>query len=288
MEGPNYHIYIPSTGKYPLSLSYKHASGVVFRVAPTVPICSLLKQGFSKYDRVRDISWRSRVGFITPEENKAAVMPGEASYWARYCAGSQLERLKWAFLVLINPQERSNSWSKCEKNKFFLSFEHPDITLNAPRPSPTTLAITLWGQQRKHHNFSYRSSDTRWAIALTDPDACETEARRHTDQPSELSWIYYRDKLLLLSPVSAATIPRVSEDLERDFIILVIIGAAFSWPCSALGRGGGGVRSLGVHNKSQICHYHYRQMKPRDFDFPANELNKILCCSISSSVWTWS
>lgn len=56
VEGPNYHIYSPSTGKYPLSLSYKHASSVVFRVASTVPICGLLKQGFSKYDRVRDIS----------------------------------------------------------------------------------------------------------------------------------------------------------------------------------------------------------------------------------------
>lgn len=109
-----------------------------------------------------------------------------------------------------------------------------------PPPPSTALAITLWGQQRRHHNFFYRSSDTRWAVALTDPNTCETEARRHTDQPSELSWIYYRDKLLLSSPVSAATILRVSEDLERDFIILVITVAAFSWPCSGFGEGGWG------------------------------------------------
>lgn len=225
MEGPNYHIYFPSTGKYPLSLSYKHASSVVFRVASTVPICGLLKQGFSQYDRVRDISWRSRVGFITPEENKAAVMPGEASYWACYCAGSQLERLKWAFLVLINPRERSNSLSNVEKiNSFMWLLNTRTSHLMPPPTLSTALALTLWGQQRRHHNFFYRSSDTRWAVALTDPNTCETEARRHTDQPSELSWIYYRDKLLLLSPVSAATILRVSEDLERDFIILVIIG----------------------------------------------------------------
>lgn len=124
-----------------------------------------------------------------------------------------------------------------------MSFEHPDITLNAP-PPPTTLAITLWGQQRRHHNFFYRSSDTRWAVALTDPDTCETEARRHTDQPSELSWIYYRDKLLLLSPVSAATIPRMSEDLERDFIILAIIGGRVFVALQWLWGGGGGVSEV--------------------------------------------
>lgn len=121
-----------------------------------------------------------------------------------------------------------------------MSFEHPDITLNTPPPTTTTLAITLWGQQRRHHNFFYRSSDTRWAVALTDPDMCETEAQRHTDQPSELSWIYYGDKLLLLSPVSAATILRVSEDRERDFYHpRHHRWPRFRGPAVALGRGGG-------------------------------------------------
>lgn len=56
MEGPNYHIFILSTGKYPLSLSYKHVFGVVSRVTYTVPVSALLKQHVSQYDRVSDIS----------------------------------------------------------------------------------------------------------------------------------------------------------------------------------------------------------------------------------------
>lgn len=51
-EGPSYHIYILSTGKYSLSLSYKHASGVVPSATYTVPICGSLKQLVSQYDRV--------------------------------------------------------------------------------------------------------------------------------------------------------------------------------------------------------------------------------------------
>lgn len=76
------------------------------------------------------------------------------------------------------------------------------------------------GQTEKTSNFSTRSSDTCRGLALTDQNAREAEPQQHTDQPSELKWIYCGDKLFFYP--CAATILRVSEDLGCDSIIFII------------------------------------------------------------------
>lgn len=121
----------------------------------------------------------------------------------------------------------------------------------------TPPAVTLWGKQRKHHNFSTRSSDTCWAVALTDQNTREAEPQQHTDQPSELKWIYCGDKLFFYP--CAATILRVSEDLGRDSIIFIIIDGRLSfgvlqrlWGWSCRKSGSPSVcQSVTQHNASE-------------------------------------